>query len=37
VSLVLVPTVSIVLDKNCPLYSLDFIVLTPNQVCGVKF
>jgi hypothetical protein len=36
-SLVLVLTVSIVLDKSSPLYSLDFIVLTHNQVCGVKF
>jgi hypothetical protein len=39
VSLVLVPIVSIVLYKSSPLYSLDFIVLvlTLNQVCGVKF
>jgi hypothetical protein len=29
--------VSIVLHKSSPLYSLDFIVLTLNQVCGVKF
>jgi hypothetical protein len=28
--------VSIVLHKSSPLYSLDFIVLTLNQVCGVK-
>jgi hypothetical protein len=25
-----------VLHKSSPLYSLDFIVLTLNQVCGVK-
>jgi hypothetical protein len=25
------------LHKSSPLYSLDFIVLTLNQVCGVKF
>jgi hypothetical protein len=31
------PFVSIVLHKSSPLYSLDFIVLTLNQVCGVKF
>jgi hypothetical protein len=37
VSLVLVLTVSIVLHKSTPLYSLDSIVLTHNQVCGVKF
>jgi hypothetical protein len=37
VSLVLVLIVSIVLHKSSPLYSLDFIVLTLNQVCGVKF
>jgi hypothetical protein len=37
VSLVLVLTVSIVLYKRSPLYSLDSIVLTLNQVCGVKF
>jgi hypothetical protein len=37
VSLVLVLIVSTVLHKNSPLYSLDFIVLTLNQVCGVKF
>ena len=36
-SLVLVLTVSIVLRKSSPLKSLDFIVLTPNKVCGVKF
>jgi hypothetical protein len=29
--------VSIVLHKSSPLYSLDFIILTLNQVCGVKF
>jgi hypothetical protein len=29
--------VSIVLHKSSPLYSLDFIVLTLNQVSGVKF
>jgi hypothetical protein len=29
--------VSIVLHKSFPLYLLDFIVLTLNQVCGVKF
>jgi hypothetical protein len=29
--------VSIVRHKSSPLYSLDFIVLTLNQVCGVKF
>jgi hypothetical protein len=37
VSLVIVLTVSIVLRKSSPLYSLDSIVLTLNQVCGVKF
>jgi hypothetical protein len=37
VSLVIVLTVSIVLRKSYPLYSLDFIILTLNQVCGVKF
>jgi hypothetical protein len=37
VSLVLVLIVSIVLHKSSPLYSLDFIILTLNQVCGVKF
>jgi hypothetical protein len=37
VSLVLVLIVSIVLHKSSHLYSLDFIVLTLNQVCGVKF
>jgi hypothetical protein len=37
VSLVLVLIVSIVLHKSSPLYSLDFIALTLNQVCGVKF
>jgi hypothetical protein len=37
VSLVLVLIVSIVLHKSSPLYSLDFIVLTLNQFCGVKF
>jgi hypothetical protein len=37
VSLVIVLTVSIVLCKSYPLYSLDFIILTLNQVCGVKF
>jgi hypothetical protein len=37
VSLVLILTVSIVLHKSSPLYSLDSIVLTLNQVCGVKF
>jgi hypothetical protein len=37
VSLVLVFIVSIVLHKSSPLYSLDFIVLILNQVCGVKF
>jgi hypothetical protein len=37
VSLVLVLIVSIVLHKSSPFYSLDFIVLTLNQVCGVKF
>jgi hypothetical protein len=26
-----------VLHKSSPLYSLDFIVLTLNQVCGIKF
>ena len=36
-SLVLVLIVSIVLHKSSPLYSLDFSVLTLNQVCGVKF
>jgi hypothetical protein len=36
VSLVLVFIVSIVLRKSSPLDSLDFIVLTLNQVCGVK-
>jgi hypothetical protein len=36
VSLVLVLIVSIVLHKSS-LYSLDFIVLTLNQVFGVKF
>jgi hypothetical protein len=34
---VLVLIVSIVLHKSSPLYSLDFIVLTLNQVCGFKF
>jgi hypothetical protein len=34
---VLVLIVSIVLHKSSPLYSLDFIILTLNQVCGVKF
>jgi hypothetical protein len=29
--------VSIVLHKSSPLFSLDFIDLTLNQVCGVKF
>jgi hypothetical protein len=33
VSLVLVLIVSI---KSSPFYALDFIVLTLNQVCGVK-
>jgi hypothetical protein len=37
VSLVLVLIVFIVLHKSSPLYSLEFIVLTLNQVCGVKF
>jgi hypothetical protein len=37
VSLVLVFIVSIVIHKSSPLYSLDFSVLTLNQVCGVKF
>jgi hypothetical protein len=37
VSLMLVLTASIVLHKSSPLYSLDSIVLTLNQVCGVKF
>jgi hypothetical protein len=37
VSLVLVLIVSIVLHKSSSLYSLDFIVLTFNQVCGLKF
>jgi hypothetical protein len=37
VSLVLILIVSIVLHKSSPLYSLDFIILTLNQVCGVKF
>jgi hypothetical protein len=37
VSLVLVLIVSIMLHKRSPLYSLDFIVPTLNQVCGVKF
>jgi hypothetical protein len=37
VSLVLILIVSIVLQKSSPLYSLDFICLTLNQVCGVKF
>jgi hypothetical protein len=36
VSLVLVLIVSIVLHKSSPLYSLDFIILTLNQVWGVK-
>jgi hypothetical protein len=36
-TLVLVLIVSIVLHKSSPLYSLDFIGLTLNQVCGVKF
>ena len=36
-SLVLVFIVSIVIHKSSPLYSLDFIVLTLDQVCGVKF
>jgi hypothetical protein len=36
VSLVLVFTVSIVVHKSSP-WSLDFIVLTLNQVCGYKF
>jgi hypothetical protein len=26
-----------VIHKSSPLYSLDFSVLTLNQVCGVKF
>jgi hypothetical protein len=30
-------TVSIVFHKSSPLYSLDSISLTVNQVCGVKF
>jgi hypothetical protein len=29
--------VSIVFHKSSPLYSLDSIALTVNQVCGVKF
>jgi hypothetical protein len=37
VSLVLVLIVSIVRHKSSPLYSLDFIDLTLNQVCGVEF
>jgi hypothetical protein len=37
VSLVLIFIVSIVLHKSSPLYSLDFIILTLNQVCGVNF
>jgi hypothetical protein len=37
VCLVLVVIESIVLHKSSPLYSLDFIILTLNQVCGVKF
>jgi hypothetical protein len=37
VSLVLVLTVSIVFHKSSPIYSLDSIVLTLDQVCGVKF
>jgi hypothetical protein len=37
VSLVLVFIVSFVLHKSSPLYSLGFIILTLNQVCGVKF
>jgi hypothetical protein len=37
VSLVLVFIVSIVIHKSSPLYSLDFSILTLNQVCGVKF
>jgi hypothetical protein len=37
VSLVLVFIVSIVIHKSSPFYSLDFSVLTLNQVCGVKF
>jgi hypothetical protein len=37
VSLVFVLIVSVVLHKSSTLYSLDFIILTLNQVCGVKF
>jgi hypothetical protein len=37
VSLGLVLIVSIVLHKSSHLYSLDLIILTLNQVCGVKF
>jgi hypothetical protein len=37
VSFVLVFIVSIVIHKSSPLYSLDFSVLTLNQVFGVKF
>jgi hypothetical protein len=36
VSLVLALILSIVLHKSSSLQSLDLIVLTPNQVCGVK-
>jgi hypothetical protein len=36
-SFVLVLIVVIVLHKSSPLYSLDFIGLTLNQVYGVKF
>jgi hypothetical protein len=36
VSLVLVLTVSIVFHKSSTIYSLDSIVLTLDQVCGVK-
>jgi hypothetical protein len=37
VSLVPVFIVSTVIHKSSPLYSLDFSILTLNQVCGVKF
>jgi hypothetical protein len=37
VYLVLVLILSIVHHKSSHLYSLDFIDLTLNQVCGVKF
>jgi hypothetical protein len=37
VFLVLVLIVSIVFHKSSPLYSPDFIDLTLNQICGVKY